>query len=186
MDHDPQELLNKLKKFATEKKMAPGKEYEAPTGNYILDMPPNARMYEPDPPTKQKDLLIGYERRHTIPIAMMVSAPLGVTPVPDDVYRAAPPHSQANLFVIISRTGIVKHGSWLNWDAVVAVVQRLCIIRVNCDLNPKDGTFFIRKVLLWSARDQDYQEVQDPQGQPIDPSVLPYILERYAIYEGLL
>jgi len=143
-------------------------------------------MYQVEPPTKQKDLLIGYERRHTIPIAMAVSAPFGVPPIPDDVYRAAPTAHQNNLFVIISRSGIKKHGDWLNWDAVVVVVQKLCIVRVNCDLNPKDGSFFIRKLYLWSKQQEDYSEVQDPQGKPLDPSVLPYIIERYAIYEGLL
>jgi hypothetical protein len=185
MSTEDSKLLEQLKQFADEKQMAPGKVYTPPNGNPILNLPQAAKLYDVEPPTRQKDLLIGYERRHTIPIAMVVAAQFGVNPVPDDVYRAAPVHARNNLFTIISRSGIVKHDVWLNWDAVVVVVQRLCIVRVNCDLNPNDGTFFIRQLLLWSRQEQTYQPVKDPQGGPIDPSVLPYILERYAAIEGL-
>ena len=160
-------------------------DYAPPKGIPILDLPPEAKIYGVDMPTKQTDLLVGYERRYIIPIALLVAPIFGTEAKPDDIYRALPEHAKSNLHVIYSRSGITRRGNALNWDAVVVTVQKLCVVRLNCDLDPVQDQFNIRALYLWSQRKQGYEIVSDPQGAAVDPSVLPYILDRYAAIEGI-
>jgi len=178
-------LVKKLKGYATEREEPSNHVYAPPRGHPILALPPSAKIYTVGEPTRQTDLLAPYERRHVIPIAMLIAPIFDVTPVPDDVFRAAPEYAKSNLFCIFSRSGIQKHGSKLNWDAVVVVVQKLCIVRVNCSLDPTNNSFSINRVFLWSRKHQDYQMVEDPQSQTISPTVLPYILDRYVNVEKI-
>lgn len=176
-----------MQKIGTAYDMPEGATYTPPNGiPILLNLPPDAKIYEVEDPTKQTDLLVRYERRHTLPIAMMVAGSFGTVPVPDDVYRMAPEHSKNNLFCIISRSGIVKSGGLLHWDAVVVTVQKLCIVRVECTLNPALDEFHIDRLLLWSSKGETYHPVSDPAGVPINPEVLPTILDQYARVEGII
>ena len=184
-EDDQGQLVDRLKKYANVREEPSNYTYDAPEGHPILKLPPSAKLYAPDEPTKQTDLLAPYERRHIIPIAMLVAPIFDVVPVPDDVFRAAPEFAKNNLFCIISRSGIQRDGGVLGWDAVVVVVKKLCVVRVTCALDPQNDRFTIKRVLLWSRRHQDYQEVRDPESPGVDPSVLPYILDRYNAVEGI-
>lgn len=180
------DLLERIKNVGHEVALPDGRGLPSPPkGMPILELPPSAKLYKVGIPTKQTDLLIGYERRYIIPIALLVAPLFRTEAKPDDVYRALPEHAKSNLHVIYSRSGIERHGDKLNWDAVVVTVQKLCIVRINCDLYPTQDKFEIRGMLLWSRKTQDYQPVVDPQGQPIEPSVLPYILDRYVEIEKI-
>ncbi len=179
------QFTDQLKGYANVRTEPTSYEYEPPAGHPILELPPEAKIYQLDEPTKQTDLLAAYERRHIIPIAMMIAPIFDVVPVPDDVYRAAPEYAKNNLFCVISRSGITRDGDILNWDTVVVVVQRLCVVRINCDLEPQSDRFTIRRVFLWSQRLQRYELIQDPESPRIDPSALPYILDRYVAVEGI-
>ena len=174
-----------MRTYATEKNMAPGTEYGPPKGFPILELPKDAIFYKVDIPTRQTDLLAGYERRYVIPIAMMIAPIFGQDPKPDDVYRLVPDYAKNNLHVVFSRSGVKRNGSVINWDAIVVVVQKLCIVRINCDLEPANDKFSIREMLLWSRNAQTYSPVRDPQGGGIDPKVIPYILEKYAEMENI-
>jgi len=183
---NPEDMLRDMQQYATVRQEPTNHEYAPPAGHpRLLKLPESARIYEVGEPTKQTDLLVGYERRHIIPIAMMIAPIFGTVPVPDDVYRLAPPYAQNNLFCVISRSGIRRIDSILVWDAVVVVVQKLCIVRINCSLNPRDDVFSILKIMLWSSKQQDYSIVQDPEAPSIDPSVIPYIMDRYAGIENI-
>jgi hypothetical protein len=159
--------------------------YVPPKGIPILDLPPEAKTYKVDMPTKQTDLLVGYERRYIIPVALLVAPIFGTEAKPDDIYRALPAYAKNNLHVIYSRSGVTRRDKVLNWDAIVVTVQQLCVVRLNCDLDPVQDKFVIRALYLWSHRKQGYEMVRDPQQGPVDPSVLPYILDRYAAIEGI-
>jgi len=184
---DAQKILNTMseKGIGREVNVLGGGELKPPKGHPILELPPSAKIYEVGMPTKQTDLLVGYERRYIIPIALLIAPIFETEAKPDDVYRAMPEYAKNHLHVIYSRSGITRHDNILNWDAVVVTVQKLCVVRVNCDLAPMQDQFAIRKLMLWSRRKQDYEVVHDPDGQPVDPSVLPYILDRYAVIEGI-
>lgn len=185
MPGDDERLANQLKNYASVRNEPSNYTYEPPKGRPILELPPEAKIYQLDEPTRQTDLLAAYERRHVIPIAMMIAPIFDVVPVPDDVYRAAPEYAKNNLFCVISRSGITRDGKVLNWDSVVVVVQRLCVVRINCDLEPQADRFTIRRVFLWTQRLQRYELIQDPEAPNIDPSVLPYVLDRYVAVEGI-
>jgi hypothetical protein len=187
MDYNPNHIAQQVGQFATEREEPEGYVYEPPPErNKILALPAQAKMYEPDAPNEHTDRLAPYERRHIIPIASLVAPIFETVPVPDDVYRAAPEFAKSNLFCVFGRTGIERNGDQLRWDAIVVVVQRLCIVRVQVVLEPKTDKFGIERMLVWSRRHQDYQPAADPQGGLIDPSVLPYILDRYVGYEEVL
>jgi len=185
MAHD-QELVDKLKKFSNVRNEPTNYVHEPPKGHPILDLPTTAKLYELEDPTKQTDLLAPYERRHVIPIATLVAPIFDTIPIPDDVYRMVPPYAQNNLFCIFSRSGIRRQGAYLTWDAVVILVQKLCVVRVNCSLDPNNDRFNINRMLLWSRQHQDYKLVEDPETGSIDLSVLPYILDRYVKVEKIL
>jgi hypothetical protein len=173
-------------RYATEVQTRDGQLYEPPKGFPILDLPKDAVLYNVGQPTKQTDLLVGFERRYIIPIAVLIGPIFDQDPKPDDVYRATPEYAKNNLHVIFSRTGVKRIGNLLNWDAIVVIVQKMCIVRVNCDLDPNSDKFGVRALYLWSRANQEYSEVKDPAGAYIDPSVLPYILERYVELENIL
>ena len=186
MASSPDELLGQLQSHATVRDEPVGRNYEPPKGRPILALPPDAKMYVPAAPNQHTDKLAPYERRHIIPIAMMIAPVFDTVPVPDDVYRAAPEYAKHNLFCIISRSDIRRDGGVLSWDPVVVVVKKLCVVRVQCTLEPQNDKFAIRRMLLWSRRHEQYQAIQDPESDRIDPSVLPYILDRYAQVEGII
>ena len=162
--------------------------YDPPKGAPVNLRPPAAgKYYVVNSPTKQTDKLLPYERRFTLPIAMAISPVFGVVPVPDDVYRAAPEQAKlGNMFCIISRSGIQKRSNGLlDWDAVVVVARKFCIVRINCHLDPANAKFKIRKVLLWSKASERYEIAEDPVTKSINPEVLPIILDQYAKIEGV-
>jgi len=184
-EDEAQRVLQGMRNVGREVNVLGGGDYVPPKGVPILDLPPEAKIYKVDLPTKQTDLLIGYERRYIIPVALLVAPIFGAEAKPDDIYRALPEYAKNNLHVIYSRSGITKQDKVLNWDAIVVVVQKLCIVRINCDLDPVQDQFSIRALYLWSRKKQGYETVLDPQSPKIDPSVLPYILDRYAAIEGI-
>ncbi len=183
--YDKDAMEAQVQKYATVREEPTDYKYSPPAGRPILKLPDACKLYQVDEPHRQSDLLAGYERRHTIPIAMMIAPVFGVVPIPDDVYRLAPEYAKNNLFCIFSRSGIQRTGDVLNWDAVVVVVQKLCVVRVNCDLSPGADKFSIKRILLWSSKTQTYQTIQDPSTPTVDPSVVPYIMDRYAAIEGI-
>jgi len=175
-------------RVATEKFEPEGYIYKPPKGAPILSAPPDGVFYKVALPSQQTDKLQPYERRYTIPIAMAVAPIFGVVPIPDDVYRTAPEQSKLeNMFCIFSRSNIKKLSSGiLEWDAVVVVIRKFCVVRIECHLHPGDNTFYVRRVYLWSSNSQKYEVVEDPKDVKINPEVLPVILDQYATIEGIL
>ncbi len=181
---NPADVQRFLQASGTEVPTTPG-AYVPPKGFPILNVPKAAKVYRVDDPTPQTDLLIRYERRHIIPPAQMIAPIFGALPMPDDIYRSAPDHHKNNLYCVISRSGIQKHGSVLNWDAIVVLVQQICIVRINCDLNPGTDEFAIRRMLLWVKDKEDYIEVKDPDAPSISPLAIISVLQQFAAAENV-
>jgi len=175
-------------KVATERYDPEGFIYQPPEGAPILSPPPEGVFYRVALPSQQTDKLQPYERRYVIPVAMSIAPIFGVVPIPDDVYRTAPEQSKlTNLFCIFSRSNIRKLSSGiLEWDAVVVVIRKFCVVRVECHLHPGNNLFYIRRVYLWSNTSERYEVVEDPKDVKINPEVLPVILDQYATIEGIL
>ena len=152
--------------------------------NLILSK--EAIIYKPSHPSAQTDRLQEFERRYTIPIALMVSQIYDTLPITDDIYRNTSDYYKGrNLYVIISRSRIKKMEDGLSWDAIVVVIKQVCIIRINVLLNPVTDKFNIKRVYFWSNKTEHYETTQDPETGIINPEVIPGIIEYYNKWEGI-
>jgi len=183
-----EELPDGFDRVATERFEPEGYIYQPPKGAPILGIPPEGVFYKVAQPSPQTDKLQPYERRYIIPIALAVSPIFDVSPIPDDVYRRTPEQSKLqNLFCIISRSNIKKLSSGtLEWDAVVVVARKFCVVRIQCHLHPGQDLFYIRRIYLWSKATQRYEVVEDPKDVKVSPEVIPVILDQYVAIEGIL
>ena len=180
-------LPEELSQIATIREEPISYLYQPPEGAVLTEPPKEGIYYHADPPNPQTDRLQAYERRYIIPLALALSPVFGVSPITDDIYRKIPDHHRnSNLFCIISRSGIKKLPDGLLWESIVVSVRKFCVVRIQTMLNPQTDRFAIKKAFLWSNRNQRYEIVEDPKTGVVNARVLPYILEQYNQFEGIV
>lgn len=163
-----------------------GLVYTAPEGAANIIML-NGAIYVPDAPTKETDNLLNWERQYLFPLAVQVGMVFGVHAIPDDIYRAMPEDQVARtLSCVISRTDIKKAVSGINWDAILIIVKKYPIVKINCDLDFSNNLFGVRRIHFWTNTLMKYTMSEDfKTNRYFSPQILLQMLENYKHQEGI-
>jgi hypothetical protein len=163
-----------------------GLVYSAPEGAANIVMP-NGAIYLPDTPTKETDNLLNWERQYLFPLAVQVGMVFGVHAIPDDIYRAMPEEQVArSLCCVISRTDIKKAVSGINWDAILIIVKKYPIVKINCDLDFSNNLFGVRRIHFWTNKLMKYTTSEDLKtNRYFSPQILLQMLENYKLLERI-
>jgi hypothetical protein len=163
-----------------------GLVYTAPEGaaNIVME---NGAIYVPDLPTKETDNLLNWERQYLFPLAVRVGMVFGVHAVPDDIYRAMPEEQVArSLCCVVSRSDIKKTVNGINWDAILIIVKKYPIVRINCDLDFSNKLFGVRRIHFWTNKLMKYTTSEDTRtNKYFAPPVLLQMLDNYRLLEGI-